>query len=161
MMAPIPYLPTTMKPKSTKERPFWQVPLIALGAGLGLSLLAVMPMLTPSQGPPPQAVQAPQPEKSPPAAQPETPAPDGTRRIKGDDRFGCASREYMDRLTKMSAQGDMAASENGIRAGFASGQCVPFIKGEPVYIEKFDWSMIEVRRPGEATTYWTFIEATE
>lgn len=44
MMAPIPYLPTTMKPKSTKERPFWQVPVIALGAGLGLSLLALIPL---------------------------------------------------------------------------------------------------------------------
>lgn len=42
-----------------------------------------------------------------------------------------------------------------------SGQCVPFTKGEPVYIEKTDWGMIEVRRAGEASTYWTFIEATD
>lgn len=105
MMAPIPYLPTTMKPKSTKERPFWQVPLIGLAAGLGLSLLAVMPMLTPSQGPPPQ------PEESLPATQPEPPAAEPTRLRAASD---------LSRSERLWVAGAMAGSGCQVTRGKAS-----------------------------------------
>ena len=86
-------------------------------------------------------------------------APPGTMRINGEHRFGCSDREYFDRLGKIGGQGDEAALADGIRRGYASGVCVPFKAGEPVYLEENQWGIIKVRRPGEQVGYWTFMEA--
>jgi hypothetical protein len=104
--------------------------------------------------------QVPQPETI--AVEPEVPTqeiPPGAMRINGENRFGCSDREYFDRLGKIGGQGDEAALADGIRMGFASGVCVPFKAGEPVYLEENQWGIIKVRRPGEQTGYWTFTEA--
>ena len=86
-------------------------------------------------------------------------APPGAMRINGDSRFGCSDREYFDRLGKIGGQGDEVALADGIRMGYASGVCVPFKAGEPVYLEESQWGIIKVRRPSEQVGYWTFTEA--
>lgn len=85
--------------------------------------------------------------------------PPGAMRINGEHRFGCSDREYFDRLGKIGGQGDEAALADGIRMGYASGVCVPFKAGEPVYLEENQWGIIKVRRPSEQVGYWTFMEA--
>jgi hypothetical protein len=86
-------------------------------------------------------------------------APPGTMRIVGEHRFGCADREYFRRLVKMKAQGDTEAVTNGIRIGLATGECVSFDADEPVYLEDQNWGLIKVRKVGQQTGYWTFMEA--
>ena len=152
-----------MKDMPTKVQPFWRVPLLGLGIGLGLSLLAVVPIQPLTQSPAMQSADRPQPN-TPPVAQSDrigsvAGPPPGARTIKDDSRFGCASRDYLSSISNMLAQGDSMAAENAIREGFTTGQCVPFNSGEPVYVEKFDWGVVEIRRPGQSTTYWTFTES--
>lgn len=38
-----------MKPRSSKARPWWLLPAVSLGAGLGLSLLALIPLMLASK----------------------------------------------------------------------------------------------------------------
>lgn len=152
-----------MKDTPAKVRPFWRVPALCLGIGLGLSLLALVPIQLMAENPAMQGADRPQPN-TPPVARSDrigsvAGPPPGARTIKDDSRFGCASRDYLSSISNMLAQGDSMAAENAIREGFTTGQCVPFNSGEPVYVEKFDWGLVEIRRPGQSTTYWTFTES--
>jgi hypothetical protein len=79
--------------------------------------------------------------------------------ISGQGRFGCADREYFDRLVKMKVQGDEEAVGNGIRIGLVSGQCVMLKAGDPVFVEDRNWGLIKVRPVGKQIGYWTFMEA--
>lgn len=152
-----------MKDMPTKAQPFWRVPLFCLGIGLGLSLLALVPIQLMTGNRATQGADRPQ-ANTPLAARSDriksvADQPPGAKKIKDDSRFGCVSRDYLGSISNMLAQGDSMAAENAIREGFTTGQCVPFNSGEPVYIEKFDWGMIKIRRLGQPTTYWTFIES--
>lgn len=93
-----------------------------------------------------------------PAAAP----PDGLF-ITKDDLPGCVRREDFDALTNMARSGDMEAFKKLSLAGWVSGRCTVFKKGQRVYLEETAfWSgMQRLRIHGETKSYWTILEATK
>ena len=83
--------------------------------------------------------------------------------IKGDGWFGCVTKELHDEIIGYAVAGDEEAFKSALASGLMTGECTMFKDGETVYLEDTSiWSgMIQVRRPGETTKYWTNLEAAE
>ena len=84
-----------------------------------------------------------------------------SKQISGSARFGCASREYLNKLVGYIVQQDKAAFVKGLSAGVAVGQCTMFTSGEEVFIADtaIFSGLVKVRRKGEVAEYWTAIES--
>jgi hypothetical protein len=84
-----------------------------------------------------------------------------TRRISRDASFGCLSRDTYEKLVDLAVQGDNVAFQKLLTAAFLTGECIPFERGQTVYIEdtKLFSGMVKVRPSGEVQGYWTAIEA--
>jgi hypothetical protein len=80
--------------------------------------------------------------------------------VAGDNRFGCSDRDYFEKLVGYAVQEDKKAFSQGLAAGLLSGTCTMFKAGEPVYITDtaIFSGLIEVRRQGETTEFWTNLE---
>lgn len=72
------------------------------------------------------------------------------------ETFGCASKEYYQKLTSIAGQGDKEAFRQGLIAGLGTGQCVRFDAGESVYLEDvvIFSGLCKVRRAGKIDGYW-------
>lgn len=77
------------------------------------------------------------------------------------ETFGCASKEYYQKLMSIAAQGDKEAFRQGALAGLRSGKCVHFDVGESVYLGETGSifsDVIQVRRAGQFDGYWLSIK---
>lgn len=107
------------------------------------------------------------PGNSTPAAsstsQGSTPRPIGQYRITADGYFGCVNRETYTEILMLLAQGDKEAFTDALVACTIYGAATIFEEGEVVYlVDTKVWSgLVQIRRAGEATRYWTMIEAID
>ena len=85
------------------------------------------------------------------------------KRIAGGSYFGCTDREYRDKLVSAAVQKDMEAFKKGLMAGMLRGVCVMFKEGEEVFITDtaIFSGLVQVRRRGDVSEYWTNIEAVK
>lgn len=92
-----------------------------------------------------------------------TSTPDTTGRytITGDGWFGCVSQQDFLDISAYRSQGDKTAFTNALSARMASGIATIFKKGEVVFLAdtKIFSGIVQVRREGETTKYWTNLEA--
>ncbi len=83
--------------------------------------------------------------------------------IVGDGYFGCISKDYFNGLVSYVVDKDMEAFKTGLAAGILTKQCVLFKSGETVFI--IDTSifsgLVQIRRKGTITEYWTNMEAVK
>jgi len=73
-------------------------------------------------------------------------------------RFGCAHREYFEKVLSIKGEGDDEAAHTKLLDGAYAGECTVFKKGEEVYLHLDGFSLssvVQVRRPGETAEYWT------
>ena len=82
-----------------------------------------------------------------------------TYTISGDAYFGCTQKKDFNDITKLLSQGDKEAFQQALGFGLAMGVCTVFKKGETVYGVSPGLMTVKVRRQGEVTEYWTFLEA--
>jgi hypothetical protein len=104
-----------------------------------------------------------QPAASRPAVAPRADEAPGTKRIVGNQWFGCTDRDYFDRLVKYAVQKDLEAFKLGLASGLVSQTCVSFNDGESVFVADtaIFSGMVKVRRKGEVAEYWTNLEAVK
>jgi len=84
-----------------------------------------------------------------------------SKQIAGGARFGCANRDYLDKLAGYVVQQDKIAFAKGLATGVMVGQCTMFTSGEEVFITDtaIFSDLVKVRRKGEVAEYWTVIES--
>ncbi len=83
--------------------------------------------------------------------------------ISGNDWFGCSDKDYFKTLVGYAASQDSEAFGQGLALGILTGKCVNFQDGEQVHITDtavFS-GLVELRRSGELSEYWTNIEAVK
>jgi hypothetical protein len=87
----------------------------------------------------------------------------GDERISGENWFGCADRNYFEKLVGYAAQKDTEAFASALTAGLLAGTCTSFKNGEVVYTTDtaIFSGLIKVRRRGETQEYWTNMEAVK
>jgi hypothetical protein len=90
-------------------------------------------------------------------------AQQATYHIDGSGWFGCTTEELFDEIAGYRTNGDKDAFVAAMTEGILTGECTLFEDGEAVYLEDTAiWSgMVQVRRPGERTKYWTNFEAAK
>lgn len=83
--------------------------------------------------------------------------------IKSDNYIGCIEKDEYSRLVKLAASGDTEAFGKAVAQDVMLGTAIIFQKGQSVYLEDTAmWEgMIKVRLQGEATGYWTAMEAID
>jgi hypothetical protein len=125
----------------------------AKGCLLGVALVVVVVALVVLFVPPSHPPDSPSTPDHPPVAGGTEPLP----RFK-EARFGCAHREYFEKVLDIFAQGDNEAAQAKIHEGVLTGECTIFEKGEQVYMTIPGLSLfapVQVRRQGETAEYWT------
>ena len=72
-------------------------------------------------------------------------------------------KEDQSRLVGYLVDGDTALFESELDALIYLGKATVFLKGETVYVEDTAIlsGVIQIRRAGEATAYWTVLEAID
>ena len=100
------------------------------------------------------------PESSKAAA--AAPALAQSKHIVGDSFFGCADKDYFDKLIGFAVDKDVEAFNKGLQTGMLTRQCTMFKNAEAVFITDTSIlsGLVQVRRKGD-TTYWTTIEAVK
>lgn len=85
------------------------------------------------------------------------------RRIQGESRIGCVSRDYYEKLVSFAASGDNEAFKKALVAGVMTEQCTMFQAGASVILEDTAMfsGMMKIRVRGETTSYWTSIESAK
>lgn len=88
-----------------------------------------------------------------------------SRKISGDQYFGCTDRDHFEKLVKYVLQKDMEAFKKGLTAGISNGSCTVFKQGEEIFRDDTTASssagiLVKVRRKSEVVEYWTPIKAT-
>ena len=85
----------------------------------------------------------------------------GQYTIVDDGCFGCVSREDRNDLIQYLIQNDEQAFSNELAVLTLYGKATVFKKGEVVFLmdTKIFSGLVQVRREGETTKYWTNIEA--
>jgi len=85
----------------------------------------------------------------------------GQYTIVDDGYFGCVSREDRSDLIQYLIQHDEQAFTNELATLTIYGEATVFKKGEVVFLmdTKIFSGLVQVRREGETTKYWTSIEA--
>lgn len=85
------------------------------------------------------------------------PKPGNVWYATGKDPIACPSRSILDQAVKYNAEGDMHAFNSLLWRG----PCTFLNKGEKLFLEdtKLLSGLAKIRRPGNAETYWTFLEA--
>lgn len=83
--------------------------------------------------------------------------------IKDDTNFGCVEKDDYSRLVGYLVDGDRAIFESELTALMYQEKATIFEQGEKVYLEDTGIlsGMIQIRRAGEPTAYWTALEAIE
>ena len=97
------------------------------------------------------------PESSPEAA------PEGTLRIRGSNRVGCATEARYERLMRFAVQDDNEAFKQEVLAGILEKDCTLFKENEPVYLSEGNplGGRAKLRRPGDTVEYWAPFEAAK
>lgn len=77
--------------------------------------------------------------------------------------FGCVDKEDHSRLTGYLIDGDKDLFESELMSLMYQGKATIFEPGEEVYLEDtaIHSGMVKIRRAGEATEYWTVLEAID
>jgi hypothetical protein len=83
------------------------------------------------------------------------------RVISGPNYFGCQDRDYYEKIVSYVAQKDKVAFNKALYSGFATGDCVMFRSGEPIFLTDVAifHGLSKVRRKGDTQEYWTSMEA--
>ncbi|HIF24914.1 MAG TPA: hypothetical protein EYQ41_01905 [Micavibrio sp.] len=81
--------------------------------------------------------------------------------VQQENHFGCSSKDYFKQVRTYIWQKDNVAFENALVLGVATGECTIFKRGETVYAVGHGMGIIKLRREGEMSEYWTFIETVE
>jgi hypothetical protein len=86
-----------------------------------------------------------------------------SKKISGDNLFGCTDREYFEKIMNYAVQKDTEAVKQGLMTGISLRKCTAFKSGEEVFLVDTATfpGLIKVRRKGEVVEYWTNVEATE
>ena len=81
-----------------------------------------------------------------------------TKTVDAQGAFGCASRDYFEKVAAFNRQGDKEASQRALAVGLISGECSSFAVGTLVYVEDTATfsHLVKIRRKGETTGYWTY-----
>jgi hypothetical protein len=76
------------------------------------------------------------------------------------DAFGCQDKETFEKITKLLSEGDKDLASKVLGDGIASGTCTLINKGDMTLVEDTSIfaGMVKLRRKGEESAYWTFIE---
>lgn len=82
-----------------------------------------------------------------------------SRTITQEYMIGCKSKSAYDQLPGYAPHGDEKAFNRAYAMSVMRGQCTLFEKGESVFVADATWSRVKLRRGGEASSYWTLIEA--
>jgi len=88
-----------------------------------------------------------------------------SRKISGDNYFGCTDRDYFEKLVKYVIQKDEEAFTKSLRDALSLGSCTLFKSGEDIFRHDTTTSssggiLVKVRRKGEFVEYWVPIKAT-
>jgi hypothetical protein len=97
------------------------------------------------------------------SSSPTASSTDGTKRITGDNWFGCSSRDYFEKLVGYAVTGDNDALKQGLASGITLGGCTLFKNGDTVFMADtaIFSGLVKVRRKGEMQEYWTNLEAVD
>lgn len=119
------------------------------------------PAVPADPSPPVETTEAPQ--ESPETTEPEQQSVSrsaGARRIDGENKFGCRSRDYFSKLGRYAAQNDREAWSRALEEGALSGECILFEADEPVFVTDTALfsGLVKVRRKGKLTEFWTDFE---
>ena len=86
----------------------------------------------------------------------------GQTYIAGPGYIGCQTQEDVQFIVRVAAQGNRDAYAQAVQKSLSAGLCRELPAGEPVEREDFTGSgLTQVRIAGEASSWWTPIEATE
>ena len=88
-------------------------------------------------------------------------AQDKTYTIKGKSYFGCTQKKDFDDVVSLISQGDREAFEKALGFGISMGVCTMFKEGETVYVVEPGFVSVKVRRKGDPSGYWTYMEAIQ
>lgn len=83
--------------------------------------------------------------------------------IKSDSYFGCVDKDDYSRIVGYAVDGDSELFKSELSKLILVGQATIFEKDEQVYLEDTSIfsGMIQIRRVGEVTEYWTALEAID
>ncbi|MFM0284123.1 hypothetical protein P0D75_39560 [Paraburkholderia sediminicola] len=92
----------------------------------------------------------------------DTSLPPGVHKIADGTWLGCESDKLHSKLTSYSVAGDKAAFKKAVLMAISNGECTLFRTGETVQLmdTAIFRGMVQLRRLGDTTEYWTNIEAT-
>ena len=81
--------------------------------------------------------------------------------VVGEGVVGCVSKDYFSKLVGYTVDKDLRAFKKGLEAGLLTGQCTWFKNGEAVFVTDTSIfsGLVQIRRKGDTTAYWTNIEA--
>ena len=85
-----------------------------------------------------------------------------SKKISGDNYFGCTDRDYFEKLESYIVQKDIEAFKKGLTTGVSLGRCTLFKRGEEIFLldRTIPSGLVKVRRKGDIVEYWTPIKAT-
>lgn len=88
---------------------------------------------------------------------PTTPAPEETRNVISEGRFGCQNQETFRTIKDYALARDEASFNREISSALNTGECITFSTNEVVIVKAADTALgvIKVRRAGSFTEYWT------
>jgi hypothetical protein len=77
-----------------------------------------------------------------------------SRKISGDNYFGCTDRDYLEKIVIYILQKDMEAFKKSLTTGISLGRCTLFKAGEEIFRSDETASssmgiLVKVRRKGE------------
>lgn len=83
--------------------------------------------------------------------------------VAGKNHFGCVSKDYFNKLIGYAVDKDLEAFKKGLGAGLLTGECTMFKSGETVFITDTSVfsGLVQIRRKGDTTAYWTNMEAVK
>ncbi len=83
--------------------------------------------------------------------------------VVGESHFGCGSKDYFSKLVGYAVDKDIEAFKKGLAVGLLTGQCTLFKNGETVFVTDTSIfsGLVQVRRKGDTTTYWTNMETVK
>lgn len=98
-----------------------------------------------------------------PKAAAAAPALAQSKHIVGDSFFGCADKDYFSELVGYAVDKDVEAFKKGLRTGMLTGQCTMFKNEDEVFLTDTSIfsGLVQVRRRGDTTAYWTNLEAVK
>ena len=87
----------------------------------------------------------------------------GEKRIDGSSWIGCIDRDHYEELVEIASTGDNEAFRKTLVARVLVGQCIMFKDKETVYVTDtaIFSGLVQLRKKGETTKYWTGIEAID